>query len=162
MDSFVSAAKNIDLDRRLRALEQAFRIGVPREYDPDELVSLYVHAAKTQPPSLRDAALWSTIVLGLGVCEFVTLAQHIHDPFPWRPFLSRLDHLEAVGVTSVRTATAHLLEVARSMLKLQGFGDLVQIGDILASPTATELSLHAISVQKEPRHDQRLRRRKNP
>lgn len=161
MDPLVASAQFIDLDRRLRALELALGRGAPPEYCSEELCSLYLHAVSAQAPTLQDARLWITVARSLSVEDFAKMATSIRDPFPWRPFLTRLDHLEAHGLHGVRPATAHLLKVAEGLLQAQGLGGIVAISDIVAGPTATERALRAISVKKESSHD-RLRRRKHP
>lgn len=162
MDPLLSSSRMADLDRRLRLLELAEGTCPRRQYDADELCSLYLHATSAQVQTLANARLWFTVVLGLGVEDLATLATTLQDPFPWRPFLTRLDALVASGLVGVQLATDHLLEIARELMVAQGIGDVVSIGDVLAGPTVVESALLAISEEKgRPRHD-RLRRKQHP
>jgi len=90
-----------------------------------ELLSLYTDARESRITSETSARLWAAIVNNLDEVSLFLLARHTRDPFPWRPFLALLDaHTSKGHGAYTERATLHLLEVAESMLKLQGLGAL--------------------------------------
>jgi len=74
-------------------------------------------------PSENTANLWNHVVLGLDEETLLELTRTTRDPFSWKPFLFILDHLLIQGFDT-HDAAAHLLDVAKSLMKIQGLGRL--------------------------------------
>ena len=117
------------LHRRISRLEvQAFGEPLPEKCDAT-LHALYVDALLGNVDMTRTSAhLWSHVILNLTEEVLLVLGRSTSDPFPWRPLLLALDNLTVQGFNLDR-ATQHLLDVAKSLMKIQGLG-MLKIGDV--------------------------------
>lgn len=125
-----------DLSRRIDQLERLIHGTGRTQWPAPELAQLYVEACRT-PKSVTSelAKLWDHTARNLDVVQLIVLARYIRDPFPWRPFLNRLDHLTQQGF-DMEEATGHLLAIARDMMDAQGMTKL-QPEDVLKQPLLT-------------------------
>lgn len=100
-------------------------------------IAAYRHASA---PTASDAPLWPHVLLALDVGALLHLANEVRDPFPWRVFLRLVITLRAHGdTTELERAEAHLRDLARKLLDLQGLA-LLEPDDLLAAPAGSALA----------------------
>jgi len=123
-------SKVAGLERRVRSLEKQTVGEVQPERTPLTLFALYADALLGSfDLSEVSADLWNHATLCLDEEALLELGRQTKDPFPWKPLLLVLDHLFVHGFDTEQAAK-HLLDIAQSLLKIQGL-DRIRPEDLL-------------------------------
>ena len=136
----VSSSRLLDLEidvatlrRRVEALEAHTFGRVSSAGAPHPLFSIYAHLLCDGVTATPDsAALLRSVTLLLTPRSLLDLGRMAEDPFPWRPFLLALDHMEAAG-HEVQDALSWVHGCAEELLRAQGLSAL-KPADVLMSP----------------------------
>lgn len=133
------------LRRRLDRLEGTFTGAVDDVSGPRPLFAVYSHLiCDGISCTAESAALMRSCAMLLTPRNLLDLGRMIEDPFPWRPFLLALDHLEVAGF-AVDDAVEWVEECAEDLLRAQGL-EMLEVEDVLRTPMGPLHELHRTAL----------------
>ena len=99
-----------------------------------------------------EAKLWAALIRQLDEVALLDLAMNIGDPFPWRTFLALLDRcdreeLSKEELKAIDRATSHLLDVASSLLVIQGL-PMLRPEDVLFTSLGTTQAISTLRTKR--------------
>jgi hypothetical protein len=144
LDRALLQARVEDLERQVDALNAQIVGRTSGLFRPEQLVTLYMDAAKTPAYDEMSARHWARQIFCLDVRQFLFMARLCRDPFPWQPFLRLLDLYVVEGFDYlVDDAHSHVLSVAQGLLNIQG---LRKIGprDVMGNPLRIKAAISTI------------------
>lgn len=120
-----------DLERRVRLLEEVQRGDTQTLMNLPLMARCYLAAHRLPREIDQDfGALWVTSAYRWDARALVALGRHVHDPYPFRPFLAALDLCVLHGIPGAEDARAHLESVGQDVLNAQGL-ELVRPRDTM-------------------------------
>lgn len=120
-----------DLARRVELLERGLYGHTAPQASVALLSRCYLEAHRfTREIDPESASVWVASAFLWDVRALVTLGRHVHDPYPYRPFLAVLDRCVLAGVPGAEGARAHLERVSQELLAAQGL-ELVRPRDTM-------------------------------
>lgn len=128
VDTFASIC---DLERRVAMLEEGLHGHTASPCSVSLLTRCYLEAHRVIRNFDPDfAAIWVASAYLWDARTFVTLGRHVHDPYPFRPFIAALDICVLRGTPDAERALLHLEAVGQDVLRAQGL-ELVRPRDTM-------------------------------